>query len=74
MLPCSSRVADVTNAPNMYIETSPMRDERLFTGTVGAFAPTARVTADLVHNGTAAYPLGRYFRGAWSATAAAISS
>jgi hypothetical protein len=55
-------VAEVTNAPLMYIETSPMRDERLFTGIVGAFVPTVGVTVNVVRYETAAYPLSRYVR------------
>ncbi|HEX4447045.1 MAG TPA: hypothetical protein VH044_09920, partial [Polyangiaceae bacterium] len=33
-------VAEVTNAPLMYVETSPMRDERLFVSMLGTFLPT----------------------------------
>jgi hypothetical protein len=55
-------VAEVTNAPLMYVETSPMRDERLFVSMLGTFLPTVGVAVNVVRYESAANPLARYVR------------
>jgi hypothetical protein len=55
-------VAEVTNAPLLYVETSPMRDERLFVSMLGTFLPTVGVAVNVVRYESATNPLARYVR------------